>query len=235
MDCVVPLKHNNSQGVYSTELKEAGPAAPQKQKKITMAIWVFNSFVLDLCMTVVTVIFLYRKRADYYDHKSVFSTIWQVIWASAAPPLIVMGIVIVDGYLVTNRDVSLTPISAAMTAKCLVLSLMISLIGQGYIRRQFELLHHASPPNLSASVCPAVSRGASGATSEPVFAPAAETLYELQDRNMPGTGAANLDPNGEGVRDQRDVKEKLNLSDFSIAKPPEDSPTIHRVQLPLEA
>lgn len=30
MDCVVPLKHNNSQGVYSTELKEAGPAAPQK-------------------------------------------------------------------------------------------------------------------------------------------------------------------------------------------------------------
>lgn len=43
-----------------------------------------------------------------------------------------------------------------------------------------------------------------------------ETLYELQDRNMPGTGAANLDPNGEGVRDQRDVKEKLNLSDVRI-------------------
>ncbi|CAE6491792.1 unnamed protein product, partial [Rhizoctonia solani] len=96
------------------------------------------------------------------EHDGIFNTIWQVIWASAAPPLIALTINIVNGYIVKSGPQALTFMAGGLNAKFCNLSLMINLAGQGYIRRRFE---SCAPglPTISTSRTP-------GVTSEPVFA-----------------------------------------------------------------
>ncbi|EUC54775.1 hypothetical protein RSOL_072950, partial [Rhizoctonia solani AG-3 Rhs1AP] len=50
-----------------------------------------------------------------------------------------------------NSSGVLSIMTAAMTAKSYVLSLMINLVGQGYIRQQFERPYPSPPGNLQSS------------------------------------------------------------------------------------
>ncbi|KAG9078634.1 hypothetical protein FRC06_008269 [Ceratobasidium sp. 370] len=96
-------------------------------------MWILSSFLLDLCMTTTTMIYLYRSRTGLGEHDSAFGAIWQITWASAAPPLILMIAVIVVARG-TVEDSGLV----AYWRKFFVLSLMISVVGRGYIRQKLD-------------------------------------------------------------------------------------------------
>ncbi|CAE6359078.1 unnamed protein product [Rhizoctonia solani] len=77
----------------------------------------------------------------------VLVVVWQVLWASAAPPLILVTISIVDGYLIPGSSKVVGVISIAMMGKINVLSLMINVVGQEHIRQQFQRRWNTpSPP-----------------------------------------------------------------------------------------
>ncbi|KAG8733260.1 hypothetical protein FRC11_007600, partial [Ceratobasidium sp. 423] len=117
----------------------------------------------DLFVTTTSIIFIYRTRTGLREHDGIFSTIWQIIWASATPPFILLFISLVNGYILKSGSQTLTVIAGGVNAKFCNLSLMINLIGQGHIRRKFEQVHPPELPTISASRTP-------GAISDPVFA-----------------------------------------------------------------
>ncbi|KAH7326848.1 hypothetical protein B0J17DRAFT_221048 [Rhizoctonia solani] len=137
-------------GSVMTGSKEA------RNKDLALAVCVGTSFVLDLFMTTTTIIFLYRTRTGLSEHDSLFTAIWQIMWASAAPPLILMSITLVNGYIIPGGPPPLTVLSAGMIAKVFTLSLMISLLGQNHVRQRLDRSHPSQIANLGSS------RGAAG-------------------------------------------------------------------------
>ncbi|CAE7170800.1 unnamed protein product [Rhizoctonia solani] len=109
-----------------------------KPASIALAIWIFSSFTLELCITTSTVIYLLRTRTGLAEHSNVFKTIWQVTWVSAAPPPILMTIVVINGYIINTLRHPVTAMTVDMTGKSYALSLMITLVGRGYIRDQLD-------------------------------------------------------------------------------------------------
>lgn len=182
----------------------------EQQSKLSM-VWVFSSFALDFCTTLTTIIYMYRVRKSTGNHRNVISLVWQIIWASAAPPLILMLIIIVNGYIVKAVSHTAAVLSIAMTAKFFVLSLMINLVGRGYIRRQFER------PGSSFLESPNTSRMIGG-TSSPVFAPVTGVAIELTlAASLVSTHAADLTQEcypREGDKDP-------NISETTIINPDE--------------
>ncbi|CAE6394123.1 unnamed protein product [Rhizoctonia solani] len=176
--------------------------------EIALATWAFSAFTLDLCMTLTTIIYLYRLRANHDDHDNVFLTAWHVIWASAAPPLCLMALVILDVYILP-QSVLPSPLAAAMTEKFLLLSLMITLMGQGYVRRQLD------QPRRTITSSLVTSQGATGLVSEPVFG-ARSGIYELQARSILGTTRSGYD--SDTTRRDPDP-EDANRSCLSVKKP----------------
>ncbi|KDN43370.1 hypothetical protein RSAG8_06154, partial [Rhizoctonia solani AG-8 WAC10335] len=137
-------------GGYGIELTEHGPLNAIHGLQISSKIWGFSSLILDMITTFSTIVYLHHVRKNLGGSHSVFVMVWQVMWTSATPPLILMTIGIVDGYVIEvspgPRVVSV--VSSAMTGKFLVLSLMINLVGQKYIREHFERYRsHPSPPS----------------------------------------------------------------------------------------
>ncbi|KAG8687627.1 hypothetical protein FRC08_011881 [Ceratobasidium sp. 394] len=110
--------------------------------RVTFGIWVFSLFLLDLSTTTTTMVYLYRSFAGFseYNQKGVFNTVWQVIWASAAPPLLIMVIPMISQFAASSLTNPWTVFPIATTGKFFVLSLMISLVGRGYIRDKFDQL-----------------------------------------------------------------------------------------------
>jgi len=108
------------------------------QFQITCTIWVCGSLMLDIIMTTTTVVYLYRSRTGLSEHDGVFSTVWQVMWASAAPPLLSMSVPFVDTYIVRDPANLSTFYLLCSSGKLFALSLMITLVGRGYIRKQLE-------------------------------------------------------------------------------------------------
>lgn len=163
-------------GVFSVDWTRTDSV---EKNKLALAIWASTTFALDLCMTTITIAFLYRTRTGLIEHKGVFRTIWQIMWASAAPPLFLMIISIVDGYIVKGGSHSVTSLAAAMTGKFFTLSLMINLVGQGYVRQQLEQCFRTdsqpAPPSTSNR-----SRNHFDRISEPVFAPTAANRLSQQ-------------------------------------------------------
>ncbi|KAG8705821.1 hypothetical protein FRC08_001423, partial [Ceratobasidium sp. 394] len=117
-------------------------------RQVTFAIWVFSLFLLDLSTTTTTMVYLYRSFAGFheYDQKGVFNTVWQVIWASATPPLAITIIPMINQFVASSPVDPLTIFPIAMTGKFFVLSLMISLVGRGYIRESFDQLARDTDP-----------------------------------------------------------------------------------------
>ncbi|KAJ1304108.1 hypothetical protein OPQ81_008510 [Rhizoctonia solani] len=129
-----------------------------RRNRIALTTWAFSWFVLELGMTVITVVFLYRVRTGLPAHDGIFSTVWQILWVSVTPPLILMIVIIIDGYLAPGSPTAVSAIVVGMTgntichpifvndianyqynsAKFFALSLMINLVGQGHIREKFE-------------------------------------------------------------------------------------------------
>ncbi|KAG8709643.1 hypothetical protein FRC08_018202, partial [Ceratobasidium sp. 394] len=111
--------------------------------------WLFIS-VGSLAM-----VYLYRSRTGFGEHNSAFSAIWQITWdltahnytqVSAAPPLILMIAVIVVARGIQGLSQTQVIFVADMTGKFFVLSLMISLVGRGYIRQKLDgLSKHIDP------------------------------------------------------------------------------------------
>ncbi|CAE6445757.1 unnamed protein product [Rhizoctonia solani] len=171
------------------------------------------AFVVYVSVTATTIVFLYRTRTGLREHDGIFNTIWQVIWASAAPPLIALTINIVNGYIVKSGPHALTFMAGCLNAKFCNLSLMINLIGQGHIRRKFES-RVPNLPTISTSQTP-------GIISEPVFA------ISMTNLNL---GAENID--------QDKVSSSvgaLHVDDASWAKPdePEARRSTHQVRFSL--
>ncbi|CAE6408211.1 unnamed protein product [Rhizoctonia solani] len=189
--------------------------------KIAVTIWTFTAFALDLCMTLTTIIYLYRLRADYNNHDNVFLTAWHVIWASAAPPLVLMALLIFDVYILPETLLP-SPLAAALTEKFLLLSLMIALMGQGYVQRQLERPRHVMPTGLMTS------QGTLGLVSEPVFASRSDT-YELQARSVLGTTRSGYD--SDATRKESYIGD-INRSRFSVAKPATESSRSVQIHLP---
>lgn len=206
-------------GVYSMRLGESPDL--YQNKIVAMTIWAFSSFILDLCMTLTTIVFLYRSRKDFSEYKTIFGTIWQVMWASAVPPLILMFVVVFNEYIFPERGFVPARLSSAMTGKFFALSLMITLVGQGHVRRMLEQAHRS---HLSDST---ISRADAGAISVPVFAPTTSTVYEMERRRS-FLGTQATEGGMEGYEE-----EDANRSHRSITKPddPESQQTVHNIQL----
>ncbi|KAG9122862.1 hypothetical protein FRC07_000585 [Ceratobasidium sp. 392] len=140
----------------------------------SIAIWVFSLFFLDLSTTTTTIVYLYRSYAGLgeYNHKGIFNTVWQVIWASAAPPLVITAIPLVNQFIARSLIDPLTIFPVALTGKLFLLSLMISLVGRGYIREKFDQLAR-STTRQNATV-EHTERAA------PTFPPETPVVYELE-------------------------------------------------------
>ncbi|KAG9116363.1 hypothetical protein FRC07_007458 [Ceratobasidium sp. 392] len=131
-------------------------------------------FLLDFSTTTTTIVYLYRSYAglDEYNHKDVFNTIWQVIWASAAPPLIITFIPLVNQFIAHSVTNPLTIFPITLTGKFFLLSLMISLVGRGYIREKFDQL--ARSTTRQDATVEHTERAA------PTFLPESPVVYELE-------------------------------------------------------
>ncbi|KAJ1306371.1 hypothetical protein OPQ81_007377 [Rhizoctonia solani] len=125
-------------GAYLTLSPGSGADNRMAQLSALVMIWVISSLLFDLVTTSTTVVYLCRVRISSNGGRSILSTVWNVIWASAAPPLVLMFITLVDYYMIPHSPGVVGSLAVAMSAKFFVLSLMINLVGQEYIRRQFE-------------------------------------------------------------------------------------------------
>ncbi|KAG8766335.1 hypothetical protein FRC12_006946 [Ceratobasidium sp. 428] len=110
------------------------------QQKITLGIWGFSSFAIDLLMTCTTVVYIFQShKGTSGAHDGVFTTVWNVIWSAAVPPLVVMFAVMVAGYMIpSTADHSWATFFADLSGKVYALSLMITLAGRGYVRKKFS-------------------------------------------------------------------------------------------------
>ncbi|CAE6394442.1 unnamed protein product [Rhizoctonia solani] len=116
-----------------------GEAIPEVETSSpTAGVWSFGSLAFDLITTLSTMVYLFRVRKDLTANHGILMVVWQVLWCSAVPPLALAAIVIVDGYMIPGSSRVAGVIASGMMGKIFVLSLMINIVGQGHIRRQFE-------------------------------------------------------------------------------------------------
>ncbi|CAE7144957.1 unnamed protein product [Rhizoctonia solani] len=102
-------------GGYAIKLTVQGPANAINGLRVFAKIWGFSSLILDTITTFSTIVYLYHIRKNLGSGHSVFVMVWQVMWTSATPPLILMVISIADGYAVSIGPRLAGAISTAMT------------------------------------------------------------------------------------------------------------------------
>ncbi|KAG8739329.1 hypothetical protein FRC12_016361 [Ceratobasidium sp. 428] len=90
-------------------------------------------------MTITSVVYLLRSRTGLSEHDGIFNAVWQVIWASAAPPLLIMTVPVVAQFLNLGPWHPAILVPAGMSGKLFLLSLMISVLGRGYIREKLSI------------------------------------------------------------------------------------------------
>ncbi|CAE6365838.1 hypothetical protein BN14_07249 [Rhizoctonia solani AG-1 IB] len=112
---------------------------------IPMIVCLITILSLDAVVIVTTVKFLKGNREGMSRHKGVLHRIWQIMWASTAPPTALLVVAAINEVIPGKRS-GLTAIFTTMSAKTYEISLMTSIVGQGYIRRQIERYHlHGTP------------------------------------------------------------------------------------------
>ncbi|CAE6491059.1 unnamed protein product [Rhizoctonia solani] len=132
------------------------PTGPALDIYFSNVVWSFSSLAFDAITTLSTIFYFYRIRKDLNANQGALFVVWQVLWASAAPPLILIFINIIDTYAVSGGGGLIGVIATAMMGKgnvshlpeqsgliraigkVLVLSLMVNVVGQSRIRQQFE-------------------------------------------------------------------------------------------------
>ncbi|GAB1523484.1 hypothetical protein RhiTH_006634 [Rhizoctonia solani] len=104
------------------------PTGPALDIYFSNVVWSFSSLAFDAITTL----------SNLNANQGALFVVWQVLWASAAPPLILIFINIIDTYAVSGGGGLIGVIATAMMGKVLVLSLMVNVVGQSRIRQQFE-------------------------------------------------------------------------------------------------
>ncbi|CAE7103697.1 unnamed protein product [Rhizoctonia solani] len=182
-------------------------------------IWVVSSLLFDLVTTSSTIAYLYRVRKGFNGNKSTLVVVWNVIWASAAPPFVLIIITLVDGPIIAGGPSVIGTVAAAMSAKFFVLSIMINLVGQEWIRRQFEPSYPSPPGNLQSS------RSQIDRSSKPVAGLAAH-ITDIELLSITNPTVVDTSDGDSGKYHSENVSVK------SIAKQHEDlSHTIHDIRL----
>ncbi|CAE6438956.1 unnamed protein product [Rhizoctonia solani] len=187
-----------------------------EKQKITLGVWAFSSFAVDLLMTITTGYYLYKTRTgSSQHHRSVFFTAWNIIWAAAVPPMALIIIVIIDGYMVPNSDHGAATFLTDLSGKIYALSLMITLTGRGYVRQKL------SEVNIGR-----MSSGGTGPTRSVhnEFAATRTRSVRYQDQILSGgVVTVQLNDLGPGTnRITRDITGDNNESDGEAA-PSQDS------------
>ncbi|CAE7177205.1 unnamed protein product [Rhizoctonia solani] len=129
--------------------------------KVHFTIWIFCSFSLGLLMTGTTVVYLWRTRTGLKEHSNAFTAIWTIIWISAAPPLILMFICIIEAYAPQLSPRPRLIIALDITGKFSVLSIMISVCGRSLIQEklnQSAMSRSRSPNGLGTTTIPIMIR-----------------------------------------------------------------------------
>ncbi|CEL53544.1 hypothetical protein RSOLAG1IB_06399 [Rhizoctonia solani AG-1 IB] len=182
-----------------------------EKQKITLGLWAFSSFAVDLLMTITTGYYLYKTRTGSSQyHRGVFFTAWNVIWAAAVPPMALIIVVIIDGYLIPNSDHGVATFLTDLSGKIYALSLMITLTGRGYVRQKLSEVN--------------IGRLSSGGTAPTrnvrnEFAATRALSVRYQDQNLSGgVVTVQLDDLGSSTnRVTRDTTGDNNESDGEAA------------------
>ncbi|CEL58324.1 hypothetical protein RSOLAG1IB_03070 [Rhizoctonia solani AG-1 IB] len=185
---------------------------------VAVAIWTSCSLTLELCVTVTTVVFLFRSRTGLLEHNGVFKTVWQVTWVSAALPPIMMIVMSINGYVINDLTHPITTIAADSMGKVYAISLMITITGRGFIRAQLD--GSSIKGRLATDLITAGSISAAATDTE-------SNTYELSSR-YPTTSTLN------GAGSDCEITYPFD----SIARRPEsttggsESACVHRFPLP---
>ncbi|CAE6506569.1 unnamed protein product [Rhizoctonia solani] len=119
-----------NQGGHGIKLTIHGQASAIEGLRVSAKIWGISTLAIDIITTFSTIVYLYYVRKNLGTGHGAFMMVWQVMWASATPPLILMVISIVGGSTTSNVPRLLAgALSTAMSGKFFVLSLMINLVG----------------------------------------------------------------------------------------------------------
>ncbi|CAE6458752.1 unnamed protein product [Rhizoctonia solani] len=194
------------------------------QHRVPAVIWVISSLLFDLITTTSTIAYLYRVRKELSANRNTLVVVWNVIWTSAVPPFVLILIALADGCLRTATRSSgvVSIIAAAMSAKSFVLSLMINLVGQGYIRQQFERPYPSPPGNLQSSSNQTDRFSVPGTTG------LAEHMTDVELRPRTSLGIVGASDGGSG----RYQFDNLSITCPSIVKKEGDlGHSTHNIQL----
>lgn len=104
---------------------------------MTLASWVGFSFTLDVCMTIISMVFLIKSWRKSKNMSSILLTLWNMLWLAAIPPMCAMIVVIVTAYLVDGYD-AWASFFYDITSKLFVLSLMISLTAREFAAQKLK-------------------------------------------------------------------------------------------------
>ncbi|KAJ1306373.1 hypothetical protein OPQ81_007379 [Rhizoctonia solani] len=138
-------------GAYARQSLTHPPNGAAPGVNLSTGVWSFSSLAFDMITTLSTIVYFFRARKDLNARQGILLAVWQILWASAAPPLILMVISIVDEYMIPSSSGVVGVVAIAMMGKFHVLSLMINIVGRGYIRQQFK--RPLTIPSLRTEVC----------------------------------------------------------------------------------
>lgn len=180
-------------------------------------IWLISSLLFDSITTSSTIIYIYRAGKGSDGTRRILVVVWNVIWASATPPFVLTLIAVIQDLPLVVRT-----LTTAMIAKVFVLSLMINLVGQGYIRRLFDRPCPSPPANLQSS-----QSQTSRADEWAVRMTTVHTVdVELQPRSRPEAIGFSTNSSGELHPDNFSTKSP------SIVKQEDDlGHTVHSIDL----
>lgn len=159
--------------------------------------WLISSLLFDSITTSSTIIYIYRMGTVSDGNRRILVVVWNVIWASAAPPFMLTIIAVIEELSLAARI-----LTTAMIAKTFVLSLMINLVGQGYIRRLFERPYPSPPTDLRSSQTQTTWAGRSAAGKMTVHT----VDVELQPTSRPEAIGSNANGSGDLHPDDASTK-----------------------------
>ncbi|GAB1527256.1 hypothetical protein RhiTH_010431 [Rhizoctonia solani] len=116
-------------GVYLACSPNRSPRTTSPEVNVANGVWSFSSLAFDLITTLTTIVYLIRIHKDLALNEGAILAIDIHVQGSMAPPLILIILTIVYGYVIPDSSQVETVIVDAMMGKAFVLSLMVSIVG----------------------------------------------------------------------------------------------------------
>ncbi|KAH7338213.1 hypothetical protein B0J17DRAFT_717873 [Rhizoctonia solani] len=95
--------------------------------EVILTSWVALSLSLDITMTVITMVYLIRRRSKHKAYSPILMTIWNMLWLAAIPPMMAMIALIITMYILHSGSWAASIYD--LSSKLFVLSLLIALAG----------------------------------------------------------------------------------------------------------